>query len=152
MALEEFARTHSAPAGFTETQLHALRMTLLGAEHSRSPAAGVFGQMSLDLMKAGVAPEAIVGKDDRGGIHPLSSKGVSEDRTALDERMTKVAKGEKVGEPNAAEKRQMDREVELIKAWLRTLTDLKFSDKSSMTEKQHQIKDQIERRMMASIE
>jgi hypothetical protein len=66
--------------------------------------------------------------------------------------MAKVEKGETVGEPNAAEKRQMDREVELIKVWLRTLTDLKFSDRASMAEKQQQIKDEIERRMMKSVE
>ena len=46
----------------------------------------------------------------------------------------------------------MDREVEMIKAWLRTLKDLKFDDKASLEEKQKQIKDEIERRMMKSVE
>jgi hypothetical protein len=66
--------------------------------------------------------------------------------------MAKVAKGEKVGEPSAAEKRQMDREVVLIKAWLATLKDLKFDDNASLEQKREQIKDEIRRRMMKRVE
>jgi hypothetical protein len=150
-ALEEFALTGQAPRGITAGQLHALRTTLFGAEYPRSPAAGPFGQMSLDLMKAGHTPEAILGEGS-GGLFPLSPPGVGRDLTVHEERMAKVARRETVGEPNAAADRQMKREVEIIRAWLRTLTDLKFSDKASMADKQQQIKDEIERRMMKSVE
>jgi len=148
-ALDQFARTGRAPEGFSAKQLHALRVTLFAAEGSRSPAAGVWGHMSLDLMRAGMSPAVLLGTEGVAGLHPLSPVGVSGDRLALEERMERVKRGEAVGDPNAAEDRQMNREIAMIDAWLHTLRDLKLDESSNATRVQ-QIKREIERRIAAA--
>jgi RHS repeat-associated protein len=153
-ALESFAATGVAPDNFTATQMHALRVTLFAAEGSRSRAAPVWGQMSLDLMNAGVTPSAVLGSSSLGGLHPLSPMGVSRDRIALENRMARKA-GQSLPEPTEADKdaeeRQMNREIEMIKAWLKNLKGLKFDEQALLKQKQQQIKDEIERRMLNSL-
>ena len=103
--------------------------------------------MALDLLKEGTPVEDVLGRDKTGGLHPMSPEGaVAEARKAdahLDHER-KRTEGEHV--PVAAE-RHMEREVQLLNAWVETL-DLVFGDAASMREKIEEIKQRIRTRIL----
>jgi hypothetical protein len=146
-AVEAFARTGEVAAGFSANQLHALRVTMFAAEHTRSPAAAVWGTMAMDLMKAGKTPEDILGSAANEGLHPLSPERVGTENRSLERRLRQVGAGKPVRMPGVAQRRQMDREVAMIEAWLKSLKGLNFDDNASAEEKKEEIRKAIKARI-----
>lgn len=145
-ALRTFARTGQAPAGFTTSQLAMVRTVLFGAEGTRALASPAFGEMSLDLLDAGRAPEELLGRDPTGGLHPLSRRGAGSDSRALDDRISQRRRGD----PTAAEQRQIDIEVAMMRTWL-TTQNLKFDDEASQEAREREIKRTVERRLLGEV-
>lgn len=144
-AMEAHARTGKVPKGLglDANQIAALRATMFGAERSRTPAAPVFGEMSKDLMKAGHAPATVLGTSPAGGLHPLSPEGVNKDVKKLEGHLS----GNRKEEAPTGAKRQAEREIALLKAWIKTQEGLVFDDKASKKAKLEALKAEITRRM-----
>jgi voltage-gated potassium channel Kch len=147
-AIEMFRRSGKVKDGFTSNELTAMVVLLEGVEPgARSSAAGVQTAMTLDLLKNGTPVEDVLGRDQSGGLHPMSPKGaVAEAQKAdafLDPERPRTA-GEHV--PAGAE-RHMDREIQLLNAWVNTL-DLVFSDMASERYKVEEIKSRIRSRIL----
>jgi hypothetical protein len=147
-AMEHFLKTGEATGGFSKNQLTSTALLLEGIEPgTRSDAASVHTAMALDLMKKGVPIEDVLGRDQNGGIHPMSPKGAVPEAKKADEYLDpKQERTPGENTPVAAE-RHMEREIQLVHAWVNTL-DLVFDDKASEREKIDEIKRQIRTRIL----
>lgn len=147
-AIEMFRISGKVIEGFTTNELTAMVVLLEGVEPgARSSAAGVQTAMTLDLLKNGTPIEDVLWRDEKGGLHPMSPVGaVAEAKKAdafLDPERPRTD-GEHV--PVAAE-RHMERELQLLNAWVETL-DLVFSDATSERAKIDEIKARIRTRIL----
>jgi hypothetical protein len=147
-AIRIFQRSGKVTSGFNKDELTLWSVLIGGVEPgTRSSAAGVHGQMMLDLMEAGAPMEDLLGRDKKGGLYPMSPGGAVADAKKADEFLDPNRTRQPGERASAAADRHMEREIQLIHAWVSTL-DLVFDSKATERQKIDEIKQQIRTRIL----
>jgi hypothetical protein len=139
---------HPVPEGFSPSQVATLHHLMFSQEALRSRPAMLQAQMSLELLAKGTSPERVFGKtSSQGGLFPMSGEGAQSRARAVDEAVRSPQNVTRRGETDR--KRQMRREVALVRAWVNSL-DIDFKPGSSQREKVEQLKGEIRNRLLIS--
>lgn len=146
-AVDVYRASGKASNGFTKDELAFIIVLLEGLEPTRSPAAGVHTAKALDLLKSGTPIEDVLGRDERGGLHPMSPRGAVPEAKKADEHLDPTRNRQPGEHVPVAAARHMEREIQMIHAWINTL-DLVFAETSTERQKIDEIKRQIRTRIL----